>query len=58
MTEVSIHNVKSIVLESARRLGNGGNEFYTRELVITDSDGRILKVVLYSYDEDNIRVAM
>ncbi len=58
MHEVSIHNVKSIVVDATRRLGNGNLEFVTREIVVTDSDGRTVKIVLYSSDEENVRVAM
>lgn len=53
VTEVSIHNVKSVVISDRRRHGEGTDrEFYTREIVITNDRNESVTISLYSYESD------
>lgn len=53
VTEVSIHNVKSVVVSDRRLLGGGTDHpFYSREIVITNDRDESVTISLYSYDSD------
>ena len=55
-TDISVHNVTSIILGDRRLLGaDTDNPFYTRDIVITNDRGESVAITLFSVrdaDED------
>ena len=52
-SEISVHNVTSIVIGDRRLLGaDGNNPFYTREIIITNNRGEQVSITVFSHSDD------
>ncbi len=52
-SEISVHNVTSIVIGDRRLLGaDGSNPFYTREIIITNTRGEQVSITVFSHSDD------
>ena len=52
-TEISVHNVISIVLGDRKLLGRDSmSPFWTREIVITNDRGESVMIQLFSHSDD------
>ena len=51
-TDISMHDVKSIVLGDRRYHDSGNSPFYSRDITITNDRGESIVISLYSHSDD------